>query len=88
MFSSIQTRVRRVFEPSASEAHYAPLPVDPDASASTDIEPVEATPLRDGHRVAPDVHRSARDVYVCFWLLGAGVLLPWNGKLRAAQRHS
>lgn len=68
MLSSIQ-RVRALFTP--SQAGYAPISTDPDASVEIDHE---ATRLAGRHQ-------SPRDVYQCFWILGAGVLLPWNGKL-------
>ncbi|BEJ01018.1 hypothetical protein CcaverHIS631_0508750 [Cutaneotrichosporon cavernicola] len=46
------------------EIAYTPIATDPDAPNG------EGTHLSGRHQ--------GRDVYLCFWVLGAGVLLPWN----------
>lgn len=70
---SVLQRVRNVLAP--SDVAYTPIATDPDAPDS------EATRLAGRHQ-------SPRDVYLCFWALGAGVLLPWNGKQLCISYYS
>lgn len=53
-----------------AQAGYTPIATDPDAPADLALDTERGTRPRQG-----------RDVYLCFWVLGAGVLLPWNGEL-------
>lgn len=56
-------------------ANYAPI-------ASEEGAPPQPAPRREADLRT----REGRDVYICFWALGAGILLPWNGKLVEVQR--